>query len=98
MTVGPASRERLKQHRATLILVLGVLSLVVCGLLGPVAWVLASRDLEEMAVGAMDPSGRALTSTGRVLGMIATFATLLVQLLILVVVGLAAIWYFIYAR
>jgi hypothetical protein len=37
----------MKPHRGTLILVLGILSLVVCGLLGIFVWVMGSGDLKE---------------------------------------------------
>ena len=65
-------REYLEPHRGTLILVLGVLSLVVCGLLGPVAWAMGSTDLKKMRAGSMDRSGEGETKAGYVCGIIAT--------------------------
>jgi hypothetical protein len=62
----------MKPHRGTLILVFGILGLVVCGPLGIAAWVMGSKDLKEMAAGTMDPSGRSLTSGGRICGIIAS--------------------------
>ena len=62
----------MKPHRATVILVLGILGLVVCGPLGIVAWILGSNDLKEMDAGTMDPSGRGTTNAGKICGMIAT--------------------------
>src|SRR5438128_1906635 len=48
----PRRRRRIRRdfvpHNGTVILVLGILSLVVCGLLGPVAWVMGNRDLKEI--------------------------------------------------
>ena len=62
----------MKPHRATLILVLGILGLVICGPLGIAAWIMGNGDLKEMDAGAMDPSGRSTTNAGRICGMIAT--------------------------
>jgi hypothetical protein len=62
----------MKPHRGTLILVLGILGLVICGPLGIAAWVMGSGDLKEMDAGALDPSGRSMTNAGRICGMIAT--------------------------
>jgi len=61
---------QLRPHRGTTVLVLGILSLVVCPLLGIAAWVMGNGDLREMSAGRMDVSGRGLTSAGRICGMI----------------------------
>lgn len=74
----------MKPHRATLILVLGILSLIICQPLGIVAWLLGSADLKQMAAGAMDPTGKDMTNIGRILGII---ATVLLALGILVFIG-----------
>lgn len=62
----------MKPHRGTLILVLGILSLVVCAPLGIAAWIMGNGDLKEIDAGAMDPTGRSLTNAGRICGMIGT--------------------------
>lgn len=59
-------------HRGSVILTLGILGLVVCPLLGIAAWQMGNDDLRHMRYGRMDTSGRDLTSSGRVLGMVAT--------------------------
>ena len=59
-------------HRGTLVLVLGVLSLMACGLLGPVAWAMGSADLKKMRAGRMDDRGESETKAGYICGMIAT--------------------------
>lgn len=64
----------LQPHRGTLILVLGIISLVVpCGglILGIIAWVMGSTDLRAMREGRMDRSGEGLTNAGRICGIIA---------------------------
>ena len=62
----------MKPHRATLILVFGILGLVVCAPLGIAAWIMGNGDLKEMDAGAMDPTGRSNTNAGRICGIIAT--------------------------
>jgi len=62
----------MKPHRGTLILVLGILSLVICAPLGIFAWTMGSGDLKQMDAGAMNPDGRSLTNAGRICGMIGT--------------------------
>ncbi len=62
----------MKPHRGTLILVLGVLSLILCAPLGVAAWMMGRKDLKLMAAGEMDPSGKDLTNIGRILGIIGT--------------------------
>jgi hypothetical protein len=61
----------MKPHRGTLILILGILGLVVCGPLGIAAWVMGANDLKEMDAGTMDPSGRGTTQGGKICGIIA---------------------------
>lgn len=62
----------MKPHRATLILVLGILGLVICAPCGIAAWIMGHSDLKQMDAGQMDPSGRSLTNAGRICGIIAT--------------------------
>lgn len=72
----------MKPHRGNLILVLGILSLIICGFLGIPAWIMGANDLKEMDAGQMDASGRSLTNAGRICGMIAC-----VLLIVGVVIG-----------
>jgi hypothetical protein len=56
----------MKAHRGVLILILGILSFVLCGIFTAIpAWIMGNHDLKEMNAGAMDPSGRGLTNAGR---------------------------------
>lgn len=67
----------MKPHRATLILVLGILSIVCCGPLGIAAWIMGNTDLKEMAAGTMDPAGRDMTNAGKICGIIGTVLAIL---------------------
>ena len=67
----------MKPHRGTLILVLGILSIVLCQILGIPAWVMGNGDLKQMDAGTMDPSGRSITNAGRICGIVATILLIL---------------------
>ena len=82
----------MKPHRGVLILVFGILSFVICPFFGIAAWVMGNSDLEEMASGLMDPTGRDLTKAGRICGMIAT-ALLVLQMLVLILFGLSMVMF-----
>ncbi len=60
--------------RGTLILVLGVLSLVLLGPFGGIpAWVMGRKDLKRIDRGFIDQSERNKTKSGMILGIIGTF-------------------------
>jgi hypothetical protein len=80
----------LRAHpRGTIILVLGILSLLICSfVLGPIAWVLGTQAKREID---SDPtttySNRGSVNAGRICGMI---ATLLAIVEIVVIIAIAA--------
>ena len=78
----------MKSHRGTLILVLGILGLVICGPLGIAAWVMGSSDMKEMDAGTMDPSGRGTTQAGKICGMVATILMIIGAVIGILFVGL----------
>ena len=80
--------------QATTVLVLGIVSLVACGLLGPVAWSMGNTELAAIAAGRRSPEGQGTASAGRILGIIATVFTaigIVGFLLVLALGGLAAV-------
>jgi len=85
----------MRPHRGVLILVLGILGLLMCGIFtGIPAWVMGSSDLKDMAAGTMDPSGRGTTQAGKILGMIATILGalgLVIFIIVFITGGLAAV-------
>jgi hypothetical protein len=82
----------MKPHRGVLILVLGILGLVGCGIFTAIpAWVMGSSDLNSMAAGTMDPSGRSLTNAGRICGMIATILAIVAVAVVIVLMALGFI-------
>ena len=87
----PAS---LRPHRATAVLVLGILGLVICVICGIIAWVMGNNDLREMEAGMMDPTGMGMTKAGKICGMVSVILNvviLLIWLLMVVVMGVGAV-------
>ncbi len=65
--------EQHYQHSsATTILVLGILSLVVCSVLGPFAWHQGNQELQRIQAGLVDPSTHGMVTAGRVCGIVGT--------------------------
>ena len=81
----------MRPHRGTLILVLGILSLVCCTIFtGIPAWIMGNGDLKEIRAGRMDPAGETLTNVGRILGMVSCglfILSVIVQVILLATGG-----------
>lgn len=73
----PSDSARKQPGRGSTILVLGILSLVICALLGPFAWVMGKGDLEKMDRGIMDETDRGTTKAGVICGIIGTILMIL---------------------
>lgn len=78
-----------KHPQSTIVLVLGILGLVVCGVLAPFAWVMGNRALREIDANPQQYGGRSEVNAGRILGIIGTvlLALSLILVLVLVVFG-----------
>lgn len=68
----PAYAQYQTVPRGSTILTLGILSLVLCSLMGPVAWSMGNEELRRIDAGAVDPATRGSASAGRICGMIAS--------------------------
>lgn len=83
---GPTYPE---ESQAVLSLVLSVVGLVACGgVLCPVGWYLASKEIDAIDSGRRDPSKRDTAQAGKVVGII---GTVLVAVGIVIVVGLVVL-------
>jgi hypothetical protein len=74
--------------QGTTVLVLGILSLVVCQLLGPVAWIMGNNAIAEIDRNPGAYSNRGSVQAGRICGIVAS--CLLVLVVVGVLVGLVA--------
>jgi hypothetical protein len=81
-----------EDSQATTILVLGILSLVICQILGPIAWVMGNNELAGIDAGRRPPQNRGTAQAGRILGIISTVLMIIgvAFLLILLFIGLVA--------
>ena len=58
--------------QATTVLILGILGLVLCGIIGPFAWVMGNRVVGEIDASGGRWGGRSEANIGRVLGIVVT--------------------------
>ena len=81
-----------EDSQATTILVLGILSLVVCQILGPIAWVMGNNELAGIDAGRRPPQNRGTAQAGRILGIISTVLMIIgiVFLFLFLIIGLVA--------
>lgn len=82
-----------EQSQATTVLVVGILSLVICGILGPVAWKMGNDEIGAIDAGRRDIANRGTAVAGKVLGIIATvfLAFIVLSGIAVVLVGLASV-------
>ena len=53
-------------------LVLGIIGIVCCNLLGPVAWYIGKQELDAIAAGQAPVAGQGMARAGMILGIIGT--------------------------
>lgn len=58
-----------KTDQSGLILAMGIMSFLVCGICGIIAWVMGSGALKDIQAGRMDPANKGLVQVGYYLGM-----------------------------
>jgi hypothetical protein len=77
--------------QATTVLILGIIGLILCQLLGPVAWVMGNNELQAIDAGRRPPENRSNANAGRILGIIATVLLGLGIVFLILVLGVAGI-------
>lgn len=73
----------IEHPRAAVVLTLGVLGLLCCGLTAPIAWVLGARALHEIDASGGYYGGRSQARLGMVLGIVGTILVICMCLLYL---------------
>jgi hypothetical protein len=86
----PMGYEPPRSSNATTILVLGILSLVVCAVMGPIAWWMGKSELSQMDAGLISNQDRGTVNAGYICGIIGTVLMGISLLMILFVFGMAA--------
>ena len=78
-------------ERGGTILVMGILSLVVCSILGPIAWSMGSEELRRIDSGQTSPQQRGSAQAGRICGIISSvlliFAVIMIVFVLIVAAG-----------
>ena len=59
-------------QQALLVLILGILGLVMCTFISPVAWVMGNRVVAEIDASGGQVGGRSTANAGRICGMVGT--------------------------
>jgi hypothetical protein len=77
--------------QATTALVIGILGILCCQLLGPVAWYLGRRELNDIKAGTAPAAGEGTAKAGMILGIIGTCFLALAFLWIFLMGGLAVL-------
>ena len=79
-----------REHpQGTTVLVIGILSLVLCQLLGPVAWIMGNNAIAEIDANPTAYSNRSAVQAGRICGIVST-AMLILGVVIFVVALIVA--------
>ena len=92
--MGGEPSGQVESHRGAVVLVLGILGLIVCPIIGIIAWVMGNTDLQKMQAGQMDREGEGLTKAGKICGMISVILAIvmiLIWILIMVIGGIGAV-------
>jgi hypothetical protein len=61
-----------EQSQAVTVLVLGILSIVVCQILGPFAWKMGNDELKAIAERRRSPEGQGMAQAGKICGIVGT--------------------------
>jgi hypothetical protein len=70
--LGHEGSQQLQRNHAELVLVLGIISLFMCGPLGVAAWVLGASELKKIRRGEMSSEKVGILRFGRTLGIVGT--------------------------
>lgn len=79
-----------RSSNSTTILVLGILSLVVCAVMGPIAWWMGKAELQQIDAGLVSSQDRGTVNAGYICGIIGTVLMGISVLMLLFVFTLAA--------
>ncbi len=78
----------MEHPQATVILILGIVSIVVCQLTGPFAWIMGRKALREIDASGQAYSNRGQVQAGMICGIVGSVLLVLVILYLIVVVGI----------
>jgi uncharacterized membrane protein YjgN (DUF898 family) len=85
----PPSPPPASSSQAITALVLGILGIVCCGLLAPIAWYMGNQELQAIRQGRAPATGEGLAKAGQILGIIGTVLLVLTVIWIFFMGGMA---------
>lgn len=88
-TPPPPTAPPASSSQAVTALVLGILGIVCCGFLAPIAWYLGNQELRAIREGRSAASGEGLAKAAQILGIIGTVLLVLTVLWIFFAGGMA---------
>ena len=91
MTVPYPGQQQSASTQAITSLVLGILGIICCGLLAPVAWYLGSQELKAIGEGRSPIAGEGLAKAGMIMGIIGSILLVLSMLWIFFMGGMAVL-------
>jgi hypothetical protein len=77
--------------KATMAVVMGVLGIICCGFLAPVAWYLGNEELKSIDAGRISETNRGMAQVAKILGIIGSILLALTLLWILFFGGMAVL-------
>lgn len=87
----PSAPAEKASGKALAALILGIVGLLCCNLLGPVAWIIGSQEKKAIARGESSKAGETMAQIGFILGIIGTVLLILSVLWMVLWGGLAII-------
>jgi hypothetical protein len=75
--------------RSTAVLTLGILSLVVCSVIGPIAWSMGNEEMRRMDAGQTPDDQRGAVVAGRICGIIASVFLMFFGFFVLMIIATA---------
>ena len=89
MTVANPGQSQSASTQAIVALVLGILGIICCGLLAPIAWYLGGQEIRAIHEGRSPVAGEGFAKVAKILGMIGTALFVLTLLWIFFAGGMA---------
>ena len=87
----PSAPQEKASGQAITALIMGILGIICCALLGPVAWYLGNKEGKAILEGTSPKAGEGLAKVGKILGIIGTVLLVLWVIWVIFFGGMAVI-------
>ena len=89
MSVANPGQPQSASTQAITALILGILGVICCGLMAPIAWYIGNQELRAIQAGTSPAAGQGLATAGKILGMIGSIILALTVFWIFFMGGMA---------